>query len=139
MQKAILVFGVLLALFAAGCATLGGGQTDPFLSKLVPATLSDYGPTLAGQCTESCNVGACKEYNLNMTICGNPTQFVAALPPIPLSTITPATEAQAITAVCNTNGYLPSAAQTAVAGNCIYTPPTSAVSPPVNLKLNNLK
>ena len=37
----------LIAISMAACSVLGGGQTNPILSKLVPGTLSDYGPTLA--------------------------------------------------------------------------------------------
>src|SRR5271166_1046786 len=105
MKKGIgLVLAFCLAAAFAACATLTGGQTDPFLSKLVPGTLSDYGPTLLGQSAGSCNVGACKEYNVNMVICENPNAFVGQLPGNPFATTAQLTGA--ITAVCNTNGYV---------------------------------
>ena len=118
-----LIAGVCLAL--ASCATTSGGQTDPMLSKLVPGTLSDYGPTLAGNCETSCNVGACKEYNLNQVICSNPNGFVSQLPGNPFATTAQITAA--ITAVCNTNGYTSGAPATVTAGGCVF--PTPASSP----------
>lgn len=123
---ALLLFGLFTAAYVSGCSVLGGGQTNPILSKLVPNTLSDYGPTLAGQCQESCNVGACKEYGLNMVICANPNGFVSQLPGNPFAT--PAQITAAITAVCNTNGYTASSPATVTAGNCVFTPPAPSPS-----------
>ena len=129
MRKSIclgLIAGALCFLFAA-CSVLGGGQTDPLLSKLVPGTLSDYGPTLAGNCTASCNVQACREYNINMVICGNPTGFVSQLPGNPF--VTPAQISAAISAVCNTNGYTAASPTTATAGACVYPAPSALPTP----------
>ncbi len=125
--KLIALAGIVVAAFAVwGCATTTGGQTDPILSKLIPNTLSDYGPTLAGNCINSCNTGACQEYGANMAICANPTQFIAQIPGNPF--VTPATIASAITAVCNTNGYTSSAAPTVTAGNCVYPAPSAVAT-----------
>ena len=85
------------------------------------------GPTLAGNCTASCNVNSCREYNLNMVICGNPVQFVAQIPGNPF--VTPAQIAAAIAAVCNTNGYTAGAAPTVTAANCIYPAPSALPTP----------
>ena len=128
MKRFIVGTMAILALVAlASCATQGSGQTDPILSKLVPGTLSDYGPTLAGNCETSCNVGACKEYGLNQVICANPSGFVSQIPGQPFAT--PAQVTAAITAVCNTNGYTASAPQTITAGGCVYPTPGAAATP----------
>lgn len=123
MRRMAKWFVLGLAVLVVGCAVLGGGQTNPILSKLVPGTLSDYGPTLAGNCTQSCNVEACREYNFNMVICLNPTGFVSQLPGNPF--VTPAQIADAVTAVCNTNGYTSTSAATVTAGACVYPAPSA--------------
>jgi len=116
---------VLLTL--AGCATLGGGQTDPILSKLIPGTLYDNATILAGNATQSCNAGAAAEYNLNMVICGNPQAFVAQLPGNPF--VTPAQIASAIGAVCSTNGYVAGLPATVAVGNCVFPAPSASAVP----------
>lgn len=131
-MKRLLIYGLsILALALAACSVLGGGQTNPILSKLVPGTLSDYGPTLAGNCTESCNVEACREYNLNMVICLNPTGFVSQLPGNPF--VTPAQIASAISAVCSVNGYSTSSPPQVTAGGCVFPSP-SALPTPTSMK-----
>jgi hypothetical protein len=117
----------ILALALAGCATLGGGQTDPILSMFVPKTLSDQAVILQGQATQNCNAQASKEYNLNMVICGNPTQFVAQIPGNPF--VTPAQIATVIGGVCATNGYTSAMPANIQPGNCVFGTPTAAPTP----------
>jgi hypothetical protein len=113
------------ALFFAGCAVLGGGQTDPILSQFVPKTLQDNATVLAGNATQSCNAGAAQEYNLNMVICANPTAFVSQIPGNPF--VTPAQIAAVIGGVCATNGYdLAGLPATVAVGNCTYPAPTNS-------------
>ncbi len=123
-RKLSLTIVAAIALAVWGCAVLGGGQTDPILSKLIPNTLYDNADVLAGNATNSCNAGAAKEYNLNMVICSNPQSFVAQLPGNPF--VTPAQIASAIAAVCATNSYSGKAPTVSV-GNCVF--PTPAPSP----------
>jgi len=126
MKKLTLL--AIACLMLAGCATLGGGQTDPILSRIVPRTLDDYGPTLLGNAQNSCNVGAAKEYNANMVTCGNPTGFAAQIPPVPF--VKAADIATAITAICATNGYsTPGLPATATVGNCVYATPVPTPAP----------
>ena len=117
MKRLIVILGLVVL---AGCATLGGGQTDPLLSRIIPKTLDDYGPTLLGNAQSSCNVGAAKEFNANMVICADPATFVASLP----ISMNGAEVVNAVKAICQVNGYtgagLPA---TATVGNCVYPTP----------------
>jgi hypothetical protein len=124
---AMLSLALAAPLVLIACATQGGGQTDPILSQLIPKTLYDNADILAGNATQSCNAGAAAEYNANMVICNNPTAFVAQLPPIPLSTITPAQIASAISAVCAVNSYVPSKSANVAVGNCIFPAPSASL------------
>jgi hypothetical protein len=113
------------ALLFAGCAVLGGGQTDPILSQFIPKTLQDNATVLAGNATQSCNAGAAQEYNLNMVICANPQTFVSQLPGNPF--VTPAQITQVIQGVCATNGYMvPGLPPTIAVGNCTFPGPVAA-------------
>ena len=118
-----LMLGAALAI--AGCATTTSGPTDPFLSMIIPSALSQNEAVLTDFATLECNAAAAEQYNQAMQICANPQVFVNALPPIPLSTITPATEIQAIAFVCGRDGYnntLPMSVQPGPASVCVATP-----------------
>jgi len=105
-----------------GCATQGGGQIDPIASMIVPKALYDYGPTLAANCQQACNVGACREYNFNMLTCADPAKFItAAVTGLPLVLNAAQIEAQGtavLTMLCTANGYTPAMPAAVVAGNC---------------------
>ena|ERR1019366_6337471 len=94
-----------LALGLSACATTTSGPTDPFLSMIIPSTLDQNAAILTDYATLNCNAGAADQYNQNMMTCANPQAFINALPPIPLSTITPATELAALTFICTREGY----------------------------------
>jgi hypothetical protein len=116
------MIAIALAMLA-GCATMGGGQTNPILSQFVPKTLQDNPVILNGNATNSCNAAAAQEYNLNMVICADPTKFAASLPGNPF--VTQAQIAQAIGVVCATNGYNSGLAAQVDPGNCVFPAPTA--------------
>lgn len=116
-----------LALGLGACATTTSGPTDPFLSLIIPSTLDENAAILTDYATLNCNAAAADQYNTNMLICSNPQGFVNQLPPIPLSTITPAQEVGAITLVCTREGYPgtppgPATISPGPAAVCVATP-----------------
>jgi len=118
-MRRIAIYAIaMVGLALAACAVLGGGQTDPILSQFIPSTLSDNADVLIGNATQSCNAQAAQEYNLNMVICNNPTNFV-----------TQAQIASAITAVCATNSYTASHPQNISVGNCSFPSPNATPAP----------
>jgi hypothetical protein len=132
MSKRLAIYAIaVMGLALAACAVLGGGQTDPILSQFIPSTLSDNADVLIGNATQSCNAQAAQEYNLNMVICANPTNFVAQIPGQPF--VTPAQIAAAIGAVCATNSYTSSHPVNISVGNCTFpngNPTPTPVSTP---------
>ena len=127
-MRRIAIYAIaMVGLALAACAVLGGGQTDPILSQFIPSTLSDNADVLIGNATQSCNAQAAQEYNLNMVICNNPTNFAAQLPGNPF--VTQAQIASAITAVCATNSYTASHPQNISVGNCSFPSPNATPAP----------
>ena len=104
--KLIFLAAIATAAFAAwGCAQLGGGPTNIIASQIVPNSLDANAQVLLDNATVTCNASAADQYNFNMQICANPQAFINQLPPIPMSTITPAQEVGVITLACATGSY----------------------------------
>jgi hypothetical protein len=95
-----------LALGLSACAQVGGGSAG-----IIPGVLANDASILLAAATTCApgqttgNALAASQYRRAMEICSNPQAFVSALPPIPLSTISPAQEAQAIQFQCNSDGF----------------------------------
>lgn len=107
------IFIFALAAIAAGCATLGGGQTLP---GIIPGVLVNDAGILKNQAETGCNGTAAQQYRRAMVICSNAQTFVAGLPGNPF--VTPAQEAQVIEAQCATDGFVPPMPAAIEVGNC---------------------
>src|ERR1039458_9654223 len=118
--------GLGASLYLSGCAQLGGGPTNAVVSNVVPSTLDINAAVLLDNATLTCNASAADQYNFNMGICANPQAFINQLPPVPLSTITPAQEVGAITLACATGSYT----NPAMPQNIIPGPPNVCAATP---------
>ena len=121
----------LLALAAAiamaGCAQVGGGS-----ASIIPGVLANDANILYAAATTCApgqttgNALAASQYRRAMEICLNPAAFVDALPPIPLSPVSPAQEQAAIAFQCNSDGFTSAMPPTVQVVTSCPTPPKAS-------------